>query len=235
MGHKKKIHSLPPLGSTKVKGMGKNARNESLGCLDVQIPDRQRLIGSPAPQALRRVNEKHRQLKKNGSMSDFPTITLSACEDEDDDDEDLGFQRDSVMEVGEVGASSLGSRNSSASGLSMASIGSIVELHRSLSLGSRSGLTPPPRVISMRDSDGNEVVTEWQSVLSIESKSEEIGSYATDREVISKPNLPSLGSSRTGSSLGGSLGHGAKLPNKYPPLEPIKSRERSRRRKSNKT
>ena len=36
-------------------------------------------------------------------MSDFPTITLSACEDEDDDDEDLGFQRDSVMEVGEVG------------------------------------------------------------------------------------------------------------------------------------
>ena len=37
-------------------------------------------------------------------MSDFPTITLSACEDEDDDDEDLGFQRDSVMEVGEVGA-----------------------------------------------------------------------------------------------------------------------------------
>ena len=28
MGHKKKIHSLPPLGSTKVKGMGKNARNE---------------------------------------------------------------------------------------------------------------------------------------------------------------------------------------------------------------
>lgn len=234
MGHKKKIHSLPPLGSTKVKGGGKNARNESLGCLDVQVPDRQRLIGSPAPQALRRVNEKHRQLKKNGSMSDFPTITLSACEDEDDDEEDLGFQRDSVMEVG---ASSLGSRNSSASGLSMASIGSIVELHRSLSLGSRSGLTPPPRVISMRDSEGNEVVTEWQSAQNIETKSEEmIGSYATDREVISKPNLPSLGSSRTGSSLGSSLGHGAKLPNKYPPLEPIRTRERQgRRRKSNKT
>ena len=38
--------------------------SQSLGCLDVQIPDRQRLIGSPAPQALRRVNEKHRQLKK---------------------------------------------------------------------------------------------------------------------------------------------------------------------------
>ena len=67
-----------------------------------------------------------------------------------------------------VGATSLGSRNTSASGLSMRSIGSIVELHRSLSLGSRSGLTPPPRVISMRDNDGNEVVTEWQSVQNIE-------------------------------------------------------------------
>ena len=37
-------------------------------------------------------------------MSEFPTITLSACEDDDDDeDEALGVQRDSVMEVGEVG------------------------------------------------------------------------------------------------------------------------------------
>jgi len=228
MGHKKKIHTLPPLGNAKSQG--------GLGGLGVQIPDRQRLIGSPAPQALRRVNEKHRQLKKNGSMSEFPTITLSACEDEDDDEDDYGVQRDSVINVGEVGASSLGSRNSSASGLSMSSIGSILELHRSLSLGSRSGLTPPPRVISMRDSEGNEVVTEWQSVQSIESKSEEmIGGSAAEREVISKSNLPSLGSSRTGSSLGGSLGHGTKLPNKYPPLEPIKSRERSRRRRSNKT
>ena len=133
----------------------------------------------------------------------------------------------------------------------MASIGSIVELHRSMSLGARSGLTPPPRVISMRDSEGNEVVTEWQSVQTLEvgtrsqiivfkidlqSKSEEmIGGSAADREVISKSNLPSLGSSRTGSSLAGSRGHGTKLPNKYPPLEPIKSRERSRRRRSNRT
>ena len=38
-------------------------------------------------------------------MSEFPTITLSACEDDDDDDDDeaIGVQRDSVMEVGEVG------------------------------------------------------------------------------------------------------------------------------------
>ena len=37
-------------------------------------------------------------------MSEFPTITLSACEDDDDDeDEALEVQRDSVMEVGEVG------------------------------------------------------------------------------------------------------------------------------------
>ena len=37
-------------------------------------------------------------------MSEFPTITLSACEDDDDDEDDaLGVQRDSVMEVGEVG------------------------------------------------------------------------------------------------------------------------------------
>ena len=36
-------------------------------------------------------------------MSEFPTITLSACEDDDDEDEGLGVQRDSVMQVGEVG------------------------------------------------------------------------------------------------------------------------------------
>ena len=35
-------------------------------------------------------------------MSEFPTITLSACEDDDEEDEALGVQRDSVMQVGEV-------------------------------------------------------------------------------------------------------------------------------------
>ena len=74
-----------------------------------------------------------------------------------------------MLEFFQVGGGSLTSRNSSAaSGLSMKSIGSIVELHRSMSLNSRSGLTPPPRVISMRDSDGNAVVTEWQSAQTIE-------------------------------------------------------------------
>ena len=36
-------------------------------------------------------------------MSDFPTITLSACEDHEDvDEDDIGVQRDTVIEVGEV-------------------------------------------------------------------------------------------------------------------------------------
>jgi len=84
MGHKKKIHNLPPLGNSKNKGGRRNSRSQSQGCLGVAVPDRQRLIGSPAPQALRRGDRQHK-LKKNGSMSEFPTITLSACEDDEDD------------------------------------------------------------------------------------------------------------------------------------------------------
>ena len=78
------------------------------------------MIGSPAPQALRRGDRQHKLKKvlritvqgvrglilhlQNGSMSEFPTITLSACEDDEDDDDEegLGVQRDAVMEVGEV-------------------------------------------------------------------------------------------------------------------------------------
>ena len=40
---------------------------------------------------------------QSGSSSDFPTITLSACEDDSDEDDDEGFvQRDSVIQVGQV-------------------------------------------------------------------------------------------------------------------------------------
>ena len=70
------------------------------------MPDRQRLIGSPAPQSMRRISEKHQKsFKKSGSVSEFPTITLSACEDDSDDDEiedNEHVQRDSVIEVGQV-------------------------------------------------------------------------------------------------------------------------------------
>ena len=37
-----------------------------------------------------------------GSSSDFPTITLSACEDSDDEDDEGFVQRDSVIQVGQV-------------------------------------------------------------------------------------------------------------------------------------
>lgn len=62
---KKKVHSLPPLGKdSKPRGRRKN---ETAG-LNVQVPDRQRLIGSPAPQSMRRMNEKHnRAFKKVGN------------------------------------------------------------------------------------------------------------------------------------------------------------------------
>ena len=67
------------------------------------MPDRQRLIGSPAPQSMRRISEKHQKsFKKSGSG---PTITLSACEDDSDDEEDEEnehVQRDSVINVGQV-------------------------------------------------------------------------------------------------------------------------------------
>ena len=40
---------------------------------------------------------------QSGSSSEFPTITLSACEDDSDEEDDEGFvQRDSVIQVGQV-------------------------------------------------------------------------------------------------------------------------------------
>ena len=39
---------------------------------------------------------------QSGSSSDFPTITLSACEDSDDEDDEGFVQRDSVIQVGQV-------------------------------------------------------------------------------------------------------------------------------------
>ena len=51
----------------------------------------------------------------------------------------------------------LRSRTSSASNLSISSIGSLVDLHRSMS--ARSGLTPPPRFLSMKNDQGNQVIT----------------------------------------------------------------------------
>ena len=81
---KKKVRSLPPLGKdSKSKGKKKSEVSDNCpqtsylnfyvfdfqftsnffidvvfqGGLDVQIPDRQRLIGSPAPQSMRRQNK----------------------------------------------------------------------------------------------------------------------------------------------------------------------------------
>merc|ERR1712029_150572 len=85
---------------------------------------------------MRRQN-KIKAFKKSGSSSEFPTITLSAAEnDSDEDDDDEGYdQKDSFIEVGQVGSGGLRSRHNS-------------------------GLTPPPRFLSMTDSSGNQVVSE---------------------------------------------------------------------------
>lgn len=229
MGQRKKVHSLPPLEKS-------NSRSQSLG---VDLPDRQRLIGSPAPHILKKMNQRKDHDKRSlSASSEFPTITLSVCEDSKHEKSHLSLQRDSVVEVGEVGSGKPktggtggggrpGSNLSILSIASMASIGNMVEQYKNVN--SRSALTPPPRVISMRDSDGNHVVTEWavpgiEQQQATEGKSEEtIGGPGADREVISKPNLP---------SLGGDVRLGSSLPSKYPPLEPIKSRERSRHRRS---
>jgi len=81
---KKKVRSLPPLGK---ESRGRR-KTEAPGGLDVQLPDRQRLIGSPAPQSFRnKLHERQQKFKKTGS-SDAPTITLSACEDDSDDEDD---------------------------------------------------------------------------------------------------------------------------------------------------
>ncbi|XP_023343536.1 uncharacterized protein LOC111712995, partial [Eurytemora carolleeae] len=156
MGQKKKVHSLPPLEG-KRRDSKQSLRTQSLG-LGVGMPDRQRIIGSPAPQAYRQQIEKNR----NKKGSNGPTITLSAAEDEDedDDDEDFLIQRDSVLEVGQVGCGKKSRINSSLSLYSVASLGSAVEQSRASS-GRRSGLSPPPRVISMMDAQGNHVTTEW--------------------------------------------------------------------------
>jgi len=224
---KKKVRSLPPLGKeTRSRSKKKNEG------LDVQVPDRQRLIGSPAPQSMRRISEKHQKtFKKSGSMSEFPTITLSACEDDSDDDEDEGFvQRDSFIDVGQVGGG-LRSRANSASNLSMTSIGSLVETYRSMS--ARSGLTPPPRFLSMKNDQGNQVVSELTQ-LENSSDTEAKDANEPDKNIDKKEvkaksgrhrhrrnsNLPSLSPSRSGS--GGSVGGGS-LPNKYSPLDPIKT------------
>ena len=121
----------------------------------------------------------------------------------------------------------LKSRTNSASGLSMSSIGGLVELHRSLS--ARSGLTPPPRFLSMKDTHGNEVVSELSGGLESHSEGEEkvkeepVVKAKTGRHRRNS-NLPSLSPSRSSSS------HGGKLPSKYEPLDPIKTREGSQHR-----
>jgi len=224
---KKKVRSLPPLG--KESRSKSKKRHEGL---EVQMPDRQRLIGSPAPQSMRRISEKHQKsFKKSGSVSEFPTITLSACEDDSDDDEDEDnehVQRDSVIEVGQVGGG-LRSRTNSASNLSMASIGSLVETYRSMS--ARSGLTPPPRFLSMKNDQGNQVVSE---LTQLEKGDTEDNDKAPDTASSAhsghghghhkarsgrhrrNSNLPSLSPSRSGSSNG-------HIPSKYSPLDPIKT------------
>merc|ERR1712012_1217602 len=53
---------------------------------------------------MRRQN-KIKAFKKSGSSSEFPTITLSAAENDSDEDDDDGYvQKDSFIEVGQVGS-----------------------------------------------------------------------------------------------------------------------------------
>ena len=102
-----------------------------------------------------------------------------------------------------------------------------MELHRSLS--ARSGLTPPPRFLSMKDTHGNEVVSELSGSLESTSDSEEKarvqpGPAKSGRHRHRRnSNLPSMSPSRSSSSLASSHGHGGKLPSKYEPLDPIKT------------
>jgi len=226
---KKKVRSLPPLGKES-KSRGKKKPEG----LDVQIPDRQRLIGSPAPQSMRNKIRQQKTFKKSSSSSEFPTITLSACEDDSDDeyDDDEGLvQKDSFIDVGQVGGG-LRSRTSSASNLSISSIGSLVDLHRSMS--ARSGLTPPPRFLSMKNDQGNQVVSELTQLGSEDGPERTEGEHTDNKPRSGRhtsrrrnSNLPSLARSPSRSSgsgsLASSLGHGGALPTKYSPLEPIKS------------
>merc|ERR1712012_1038799 len=178
---------------------------------------------------MRRQN-KIKAFKKSGSSSEFPTITLSAAEnDSDEDDDDDGYvQKDSFIEVGQVGSGGLRSRHNSASNLSMTSLGSLVEIHRAMS--ARSGLTPPPRFLSMTGSSGNQVVSEITGLDTGGDVTENDTSKSSSHHGRSgrhrrNSNLPSLSPSRSGSSLASSLGgHGGqRLPNKYSPLDPIKT------------
>jgi len=197
------------------------------------MPDRQRIIGSPAPQAYRQLNERHRHSRKKNSTGEFPTITLSAAESEDEDDDHSFNQRDSVIEVGTGGGKLDGHRSDSRQ--SSLSLYSVVEMQRSLSMSSSNGLTPPPRVISLRDQEGNQMTTEWmEDTLKDMALDTAAGSSwnhhqmdtttanASDREVYSKSSLPSLGSS--GSKI--------EIPSKYPTLDPIQSKERQRSKRS---
>ena len=100
-----------------------------------------------------------------------------------------------------------------------------MELHRSLS--ARSGLTPPPRFLSMKDTHGNEVVSELSGSIESQSDSEEKvreqpGKSGRQRRRRNS-NLPSISPSRSSSPLASSHGHGGKLPSKYEPLDPIKT------------
>merc|ERR1712110_35329 len=162
--------------------------------------------------------------------------TLSACDDDDDEEEDddlFAIQRDTVLDVGEVGSSRgrhprLGS---SRSFYSVASISSLIEEHRN-----RDGLTPPPRVITMRDKEtGAEVVTEWQSQHSLRSHSAGSTSPSEKGRLPVKSTLPKLPKASVEISPHSSAGsHHSSSLSKYPALEPIRSRERSRRRKGHK-
>ena len=71
---KKKVRSLPPLGKERSRGRRKTEVRvkervvsvsrelcQAPAGLDVQLPDRQRLIGSPAPQSFRnKLHERHK-------------------------------------------------------------------------------------------------------------------------------------------------------------------------------
>ena len=120
-------------------------------------------------------------------------------------------------------------------------------------MSARSGLTPPPRFLSMKNDQGNQVITAYKLslmltlmfVVQVVSELTQLGSEDTGPERTERPeadkqprsgrhlsrrrssNLPSLARSpsRTSasSSLASSLGHGGALPTKYSPLDPIKS------------
>lgn len=118
----------------------------------------------------------------------------------------------------------------------MTSLGSLVEIHRSMS--ARSGLTPPPRFLSMKDGQGTMVMSELTQLDNVEKgdtdQKPEKQNHETRHRTGQRSSrghhrrnsaLPSLSPSRSGSSsLSSSHGNG-KLPSKYPTLDPIKTRQ----------